>query len=564
MKGIFKPKIFDTLRNYSGKQLSNDVLAGIIVGIVALPLAIAFAIASGVTPEKGLITAVVAGFIISAMGGSRVQIGGPTGAFIVIVYGIVQMYGVSGLIIATFMAGIMLIIMGLARLGTVIKFIPHPLIIGFTAGIAVIIFSSQVKDFLGLKMEAVPADFLEKWSAYFKNMQSINIYAILIAVATVVIIILWPKVSKKIPGSLIAILVTTAAVQLLNLPVETIGSRFGIISSSFPIPEIPFVDFATIKHLIQPAFTIAILCAIESLLSAVVADGMIGGNHRSNMELVAQGTANIFSSLFGGIPATGAIARTATNVKNGGRTPVAGIVHALVLLIILLIAGKWASYIPIANLAGILIIVAYNMSEWRNFKSILKGPRGDVAVLLITFFLTVLIDLTVAIEVGIVLAAFLFMRDMIRFSDVSVLSSEIDDDQFGYDVVDGKYSIPKKVEVFEITGPLFFGAAYKFKDTIQFIEKPTKVIIIRMRHVPIIDATGIQTIREVYTELKKHHKRIILSEISSPKVMKELKDARLIFAIGKANVVDTFEHALSRAEALVADQFQARLEIRLV
>ena len=555
MKGMFKPKIFDTLKNYSGKQLSNDVLAGIIVGIVALPLAIAFAIASGVTPEKGLITAVIAGFIISAMGGSRVQIGGPTGAFIVIVYGIVQMYGVSGLIIATFMAGIMLIIMGFSRLGTVIKFIPHPLIIGFTTGIAVIIFSSQVKDFLGLKMEAVPADFLEKWSAYFKNIQSVNIYAVLIAAVTVVIIILWPKVSKKIPGSLIAILVTTAAVQLLNLPVETIGSRFGIISSSFPKPEIPFVDFATIKHLIQPAFTIALLCAIESLLSAVVADGMIGGNHRSNMELVAQGAANIVSSLFGGIPATGAIARTATNVKNGGRTPVAGMVHAIVLLIILLIAGKWASYIPIANLAGILVIVAYNMSEWRNFKSILKGPRGDVAVLLITFFLTVLIDLTVAIEVGIVLAAFLFMRDMIRFSDVNILTREIDDDQFGYDVIDGKYQIPKKVEVFEITGPLFFGAAYKFKDAMQFIENSTRILIIRMRHVPIIDATGIQTLKEVYAHSKKHHKKIILSEVNSNQVMKELKDARIIFAIGKGNVVDTFENALTRAEVLVTDKF---------
>jgi SulP family sulfate permease len=555
MKGMFKPKLFDTLKNYSGKQFSNDLLAGIIVGIVALPLAIAFAIASGVTPEKGLITAVVAGFIISAMGGSRVQIGGPTGAFIVIVYGIVQMYGVNGLIVATFMAGIMLIIMGFARLGTVIKFIPHPLIIGFTTGIAVIIFSSQVKDFLGLKMEAVPANFLEKWSAYFKNMQSVNIYAILIAAVTVLVIILWPKVSKKIPGSLIAILITTAAVHLLHLPVETIGSRFGIISSSFPKPEIPMVDFATIKHLIQPAFTIALLCAIESLLSAVVADGMIGGNHRSNMELVAQGTANIFSSMFGGIPATGAIARTATNVKNGGRTPVAGIVHAFVLLIILLIAGKWASYIPIANLAGILVIVAYNMSEWRNFRSILKGPRGDVAVLLITFFLTVLIDLTVAIEVGIVLAAFLFMRDMIRFSDVNILTREIDDDQFGYDVIDGKYQIPRNVEVFEITGPLFFGAAYKFKDAMQFIDKTTKVLIIRMRHVPIIDATGIQTLKEVYTHSKKHHKKIILSEINSTRVMKELKDARLIFAIGKGNVVDTFEKALSRAQAIVEDKF---------
>lgn len=555
MKGIFRPKLFDTVRNYSGKQLSKDVLAGIIVGIVALPLAIAFAIASGVTPEKGLITAVVAGFIISAMGGSRVQIGGPTGAFIVIVYGIVQVYGVSGLIVATFMAGIMLIIMGFARLGTIIKFIPHPLIIGFTTGIAIIIFSSQVKDFLGLKMEAVPADFLEKWSVYFKNLQSVNIYAILIATATIIIIILWPKISNKIPGSLIAILVTTAAVQLFDLPVETIGSRFGIISSSFPKPEIPLVNFAAVKHLIQPAFTIALLCAIESLLSAVVADGMISGNHRSNTELIAQGTANIFSSLFGGIPATGAIARTATNVKNGGRTPVAGMVHAVVLLLILLIAGKWASYIPIANLAGILVIVAYNMSEWRNFKSILKGPRGDVAVLLITFFLTVLIDLTVAIEVGIVLAAFLFMRDMIRFSDVSTLAREIDDDQFGYDLAEGKYQIPKKVEVFEITGPLFFGAAYKIREAMQFIEKPTRILIIRMRHVPIIDATGIQTLKEIHAESKKHHRKIILSEINSAQVMKELKEARLLFAIGKGNITDTFENALTRADILIADQF---------
>lgn len=547
--------MFDTVKNYSGKQLSKDVLAGIIVGIVALPLAIAFAIASGVTPEKGLITAVVAGFIISAMGGSRVQIGGPTGAFIVIVYGIVQVYGVSGLIVATFMAGIMLIIMGFARLGTIIKFIPHPLIIGFTTGIAIIIFSSQVKDFLGLKMEAVPADFIEKWSVYFKNLQSVNIYAILIAAATIVIIILWPKISNKIPGSLIAILITTAAVQLFDLPVETIGSRFGIISSSFPKPEIPLVNFAAVKHLIQPAFTIALLCAIESLLSAVVADGMISGNHRSNTELIAQGTANIFSSLFGGIPATGAIARTATNVKNGGRTPVAGMVHALVLLSILLIAGKWASYIPIANLAGILVIVAYNMSEWRNFKSILKGPRGDVAVLLITFFLTVLIDLTVAIEVGIVLAAFLFMRDMIRFSDVSTLAREIDDDQFGYDLAEGKYQIPKKVEVFEITGPLFFGAAYKIREAMQFIEKPTRILIIRMRHVPIIDATGIQTLKEIHTGSKKHHRKIILSEINSAQVMKELKEARLLFAIGKGNITDTFENALTRADILIKDQF---------
>lgn len=550
---MFTPKLFDTLRSYSKKQFSNDLFAGIIVGIVALPLAIAFAIASGVTPEKGLITAVVAGFIIAAFGGSRVQIGGPTGAFIVIVYGIVQVYGVSGLIVATFMAGIMLILMGIARLGAVIKFIPHPLIIGFTSGIALVIFSSQVKDFLGLNMAKVPADFLSKWSAFFQHFNTINFYAFAIAVATILISVLWPKINQKIPGSLVAILVTTAAVQWFHLPVETIGSRFGNISSSFPAPVVPFVDFATFKHLIQPAFTIAILGAIESLLSAVVADGMISGNHRSNMELIAQGAANIVSSIFGGIPATGAIARTATNVKNGGRTPVAGIVHSLTLLLILLVAGKWASLIPISNLAGILVIVAYNMSEWKNFRSILKGPKGDVAVLLITFFLTVLIDLTVAIEVGIVLSAFLFMRNMIKSSDVSILTNEIDDSDFSYDFAEGKYKIPKDVEVFEITGPLFFGAAYKFKDAMKYMEKHPKILIIRMAHVPIIDATGIQTLKEIFKDFKKNHTKIILSELKSEQVLKELKEARLLFSIGKGNVLPTLEKALERAELLLAE-----------
>lgn len=552
MEKVFRPKLIDTFKTYSRKQFSNDVLAGIIVGVVALPLAIAFAIASGVNPEKGLITAVVAGFIIAAIGGSRVQIGGPTGAFIVIVYGIVQMYGVNGLIIATFMAGIMLIIMGFARLGTIIKFIPHPLIIGFTSGIALIIFSSQVKDFLGLSMGAVPADFIEKWKAFFLNISSINIYAVAVAIATILIILLWPKISKKIPGSLIAILVTTAVVQLLNLPVETIGSRFGVISSSIPAPEIPVVDFATFKQLIQPAFTIAMLGAIESLLSAVVADGMISGNHRSNTELISQGTANIFSSLFGGIPATGAIARTATNVKNGGRTPIAGIIHAITLLLILLVAGSLASLIPIANLAGILVIVAYNMSEWKNFRSILKGPKGDVVVLLITFFLTVLIDLTVAIEVGIVLAAFLFMRNMVKFSGVSTYTAEIEDEDFGYDLIEDKYEVPKGVAIYEITGPLFFGAAYKFRDAMRYIDQHPKVLIIRMRHVPLIDATGIQSLREVRKDLTKHHTRLILSEVHSKQVLKELKDSRLLFAIGKGNVFETLEQALQKAKANLA------------
>lgn len=552
---MFRPKLFDTLKTYTRKQFSDDVMAGIIVGIVALPLAIAFAIASGVGPEKGLITAVIAGFIISAIGGSRVQIGGPTGAFIVIVYGIVQMYGVSGLIIATLMAGVMLIIMGFARLGAVIKFIPHSLIIGFTSGIAVIIFSSQIKDFFGLNMGEVPADFLEKWRDYILNLSSINIYAVIIALATIAIIVLWPKVTQKIPGSLIAIIIATVVVQFFNLPVETIGSRFGVISSSIPMPEIPYVDWAIIQSLMLPAFTIAMLCAIESLLSAVVSDGMIGGNHKSNMELVAQGTANIFSALFGGIPATGAIARTATNVKNGGRTPVAGIVHAVTLLIILLFVGKWASYIPLANLAGVLVIIAYNMSEWRNFRSILKGPKGDVAVMMITFLLTVLIDLTVAIQIGMVLAVFLFMRKMIRTSDVNIYASEIDDKEFGYDLVDGKYQLPKDVEVFEIIGPLFFGSAFKFKDAMRYIKKHPRILIIRMRHVPIIDATGIQALREVYEQTEKGHTKIILSEVESAQVRAELEKARLLFAIGKGNITDSFQEALERAEVILGDEF---------
>ncbi len=554
MNKIFAPKLFDTLKTYHRKQFTHDLLAGIIVGIVALPLAIAFAIASGVNPEKGLITAVVAGFIISAFGGSRVQIGGPTGAFIVIVFGIVQAYGISGLIAATFIAGIMLILMGLARLGTVIKFIPHPLIIGFTSGIALVIFSSQVKDFLGLKMTTVPADFLPKWNAYFNNLHSINLYATGIAAATIAIILLWPKINQKIPGSLIAILISTAVVQFFHLPVETIGSRFGNISSSFPAPDVPYVNFATFKHLIRPAFTIAMLGAIESLLSAVVADGMISGNHRSNTELIAQGGANIFSSIFGGIPATGAIARTATNIKNGGRTPVAGIVHSITLLLILLIAGKWASLIPIANLAGILVIVAYNMSEWKSFKFILRGPKGDVAVLLITFFLTVLIDLTIAIEVGIVLSAFLFMRNMIKSSDVSILTNENEDEDFNYDFADGKYTIPENVEVFEIRGPLFFGAAYKFKDAMKYLKQHPKVLIVRMAHVPIIDATGIQTLKEIFKDCKKKHIKLVLSEVKSAQVLQELKDARLLFAIGKGNIHPTFEKAIERADILINEK----------
>jgi SulP family sulfate permease len=547
---MFKPKLLETLKNYNREQFGKDVMAGIIVGIVALPLAIAFAIASGVSPEKGLFTAIIAGFIISALGGSRVQIGGPTGAFIVIVYGIVQQYGVQGLTIATCIAGVMLIMLGFAKLGSVIKFIPYPLIVGFTSGIALIIFSSQIKDFLGLKMGAVPADFLFKWKSYAAHIGSVNGYAVLLAAVTVVIIIFWPKVTHKLPGSLIAILVTTLAAVLFHLPVETIGSRFGSIPSSLPAPAVPRLDLATIKGLLQPAFTIALLGGIESLLSAVVADGMIGGNHRSNMELVAQGTANIFSSIFGGIPATGAIARTATNIRNGGRTPVAGIIHAVTLLLIMLCVGKWAALIPMATLAGILVVVAYNMSEWENFISVMKGPRSDTVVLLTTFFLTVLVDLTMAIEIGMVLAVFLFMRKMIQFSDVSVLTKQMDDSN-GVSEQEARYMLPANVEIFEITGPLFFGAVYKFKDAMKVIERPPRVFIIRMRNVPMIDATGIKAIKEVYKEFRRRGTRLILSEVHSPQVMKELKDTRLLFAIGKANVTDNFEASIKRCKDIL-------------
>jgi len=561
----FRPKLVDTLSSYSRAQFTRDLLAGLIVGIVALPLAIAFGIASGVSPEKGLFTAVIGGFIISALGGSRVQIGGPTGAFIVIVYGIVQQYGLTGLIVATFIAGIMLILMGIAGLGTVIQFIPHPLIVGFTSGIALVIFSAQVKDFLGLNMATMPADFLDKWLSFGGHFHTLNPYALTIALVTVLITLLWPRITHKVPGSLVAILLSTAAVQLFHLPVETIGSRFGRISSSFPSPSIPHLDLATIRHMIQPAFTIALLGGIESLLSAVVADGMMGGSHRSNTELIAQGVANICSSVFGCIPATGAIARTATNIRNGGRTPVAGITHAFVLLLIMLFVGRWAALIPMANLAGILVVVAYNMSEWENFVAILKGPWNDRVVLLVTFLLTVLVDLTVAIEIGIVLAAFLFIRQIARASGVSTWSISSEEStrteeerrpgQEYTSTLAEALPLPKHAEVFEITGPLFFGAAYKFKDALKQVEKAPKVLIIRMRHVPVIDATGIRALKEVHKDFSHRGTKLILSEVTNPDVLAALKDARLLFAIGKANVTTTFDAAVKRCDEILTRLF---------
>lgn len=544
----FTPKFFRIFHTYTKEQVRKDMMSGFIVGIIALPLAIAFAIASGVTPERGLVTAIVAGFLISFLGGSRVQIGGPTGAFIVIVYGIVQKYGVDALIVATFLAGVMLMLMGFARLGSVIRFIPYPLIVGFTTGIALIIFSSQVKDFLGLSMGAVPADFTGKWSGYFHNIKSVNFTALGIASATVLISIVWQRITHKVPGSLVAIVLTTLVVAFFNLHVETIGSKFGSLAGNLPKPVIPQITWETFTQLISPAFAIALLGGIESLLSAVVSDGMIGKNHNSNMELVAQGAGNMASAMFGGIPATGAIARTAANVKNGGRTPIAGMTHAIVLLVIMLFFGSLAGYIPMATLAGILVVVAYNMSEWRNFVSIAKGPKSDMIVMFITFGLTVFIDLTVAIEIGMIIAAFLFIRDMTKQSSVQNITNLPDEDP---DVDDplgvNKFVIPRGVDVYEINGPLFFGAAYKFRDAIQQIEKKPKILILRMRNVPYIDATGLRTLKEVLKEMQHKGTRVILSGVSSDQVISELKKSRLLFLVGKANVTPAFPEALIRA-----------------
>lgn len=546
----FTPKFFTVLKEgYSAKQFTSDLTAGTIVGIVALPLAIAFGIASGVTPQQGLYTAIIAGFIIAAFGGSRVQIGGPTGAFIVIVYGIVQQYGVGGLTIATLFAGFLIIAMGIARLGSVIKFIPYPLIVGFTSGIAVVIFSSQIKDFFGLEMGAVPSDFIEKWREYAAHFNTLNPYALALALGTAAIVFAGQRFATKIPASLVAVLLATALVQLLHLPVETIESRFGDIPSGLPVPVFPSVDWATIQQLAKPAFTIAMLGAIESLLSAVVADGMIGGKHRSNMELVAQGAANVFSAIFGGIPATGAIARTATNIKNGGRTPVAGMVHAVVLLLIVLFVGKWAKLIPLSCLAGILLVVSYNMSEWHSFVSVLRGPRSDTLVLLSTFALTVFVDLTVAIETGMVLAAFLFMRRMALISNVSAVNQAVAMDENGENLADGTdaLDIPKGVEVYEVNGPLFFGASYKFSETIQTLSRNPKILVIRMRHVPVVDATGLQNLREIIRQMRAMKTKVILSGVQK-NVYEELRKAGIVAMLGKANVLPHIREAMKRAE----------------
>ncbi len=550
---MFEPKLFTTLRNYKREDFISDLIAGIIVGIVALPLAIAFGIASGVSPEKGLITAVIAGFLISFLGGSRVQIGGPTGAFIVIVYGIVEQFGINGLIIATLMAGIMLIAMGVLKLGNIIKFMPYPIVVGFTSGIAVVIFSTQIKDFLGLDAGNVPSDFIDKWGFYFEHISTVNWIALAISVGTVLISVLWPKINKKIPGSLLAIIFSTLAVSYFNLPVETIGTKFGEISATLPKPQLPSLDFETIKMLLPSAFTIAILGAIESLLSAMVADGAIGGKHRSNTELIAQGVANIITPLFGGIPATGAIARTMTNIRNGGKTPVAGLIHAVVLLLILLFFGKWAKLIPLSCLAGILVIVAYNMSEWRSFKGIFRNSKSDIAVLLVTFFLTVIVDLTVAIQFGLLLAMFLFVKRVMETTDIEVINNEISSDSELLNEDIEKLNIPKGVEVYEVNGPFFFGVANKFEEAEKQIGKKALIRIIRMRRVPFIDSTGLKNMRSFILRSNKDGFHIILSGVNK-KIKKSLDDDGLSEIIGADFIFDNINAALAKAESMLIDK----------
>ena len=540
------PLLVTSLRSYSWPTFMSDLGAGVIVGIVALPLAIAFGIASGVTPEQGLFTAIIAGFLISALGGSSVQIGGPTGAFVIIVYGIVQQYGYDGLAVATLMAGVILIGLGIARLGSAIKFIPYPVTTGFTAGIAVLIASQQVKDVLGLAMPAVPADFFPKWSAYAQAIGTVNVDAVGLAVAALAILLLWPRVSRRIPSPLVALLACSAAVPLLGLDVETIGSRFGTLAMALPAPRLPQVTLAEAQALVQPAIAIALLGGIESLLSAVVADGMTGTRHRSNMELVAQGVANIASPLFGGIPATGAIARTATNVRNGGKTPVAGIIHAVTLLLITLFLGRWAALIPMAVLGAILLVVAWHMSEWQRFRALLRAPRSDVMVLLITFTLTVVVDLVVAIEVGMVLAAFLFMRRMAEVTNVGMLTRELQDEET---VASGEATVrlPSGVVVYEINGPFFFGAAETFKDTIAQTQGKPRVLILRLRNVPAIDATGMYALMDVVRRSRGDGTRILLAEIRSQPLV-ALERSGALEEIGEDNVFGSLEEAVAGSE----------------
>ena len=535
---VFQPKLFRTLKHYSKQTFAADLMAGIIVGIVALPLAIAFGIASGVSPEKGIITAIIAGFIISLLGGSKVQIGGPTGAFIVIVYGIIAQYGEKGLIVATIMAGALLILLGLFKLGTIIKFIPYPIVVGFTSGIAVTIFTTQIKDLFGMTTESVPAEFLEKWACYFQHIGTIDPYSTAVGILSIIIIVLTPRISKKIPGSLVAIVVMTLVVFLLKryagiTSIETIGDRFQI-KASLPGVAVPDMSWEVVKNLFPAAVTIAVLGAIESLLSATVADGVTGDKHDSNQELLAQGAANIITPFFGGIPATGAIARTMTNINNGGKTPVAGLIHAVVLLLILLCLGPLTKHIPMACLAGVLVVVAYNMSEWRTFRALMSNPRSDVAVLLITFLL--------------------FMKRVAETTNISVLTDEIDPNADVDVALNAEHlTIPDGVEVYEIDGPYFFGIANKFEEQMVMLHDRPKIRIIRMRKVPFIDSTGIHNLTILCKTSQREGIRIILSGVNE-QVHKTLKQAHFYDLLGEENICSNINIALDQAHRLLSTQ----------
>ena len=559
MKGFnFSPRIVNELRHYNKEKFMADLMAGLIVGIVALPLAIAFGIASGVSPSQGILTAIIGGFIVSALGGSKVQIGGPTGAFIAIIYGIVNdpQLGLSGLIIATMLAGVFLILLGVCRLGTIIKFIPYPIVVGFTSGIAVTIFTTQIKDLLGLQIEGkLPGDFISKWAVYLHNLDTIDWITAAVGILSIVIIALTPKISKKIPGSLVAIIVMTVGVYFLNaytdLHVSTIGDQFGEIKATIPPLTLPNITWDGLKGLLPTAMVIAVLGAIESLLSATVADGVCGDRHNSNQELIGQGVANLCTPLFGGIPCTGAIARTMTNINNGGRTPMAGIFHAIVLLIIFLALMPLAAYIPMACLAGVLVIVSYGMSGWRTFVQMMRNPKSDITVLLITFFLTVIFDLTVAIEVGLLIACLLFMRRMAETTQIKVIAGEIDpNEETDAEVHEEHLMIPKGVEVYEINGPYFFGIASKFDDIMVNLEKRPKVRIIRMRRVPFIDSTGMHNLQNLCQMSHREGIHIVLSGVQ-PKVYSVLENNGFCEMLGKDHICPNINVALKKAEEIV-------------
>lgn len=545
-----KPKLFSVMKTYDKKQFFKDVIAGIIVAIIALPLSIALAIASGVSPEQGLYTAIFAGFFISFLGGSRVQIGGPTAAFVVIIYGIVTEFGMAGLTVATLMAGIMLILMGFLKFGSLIKYIPYTITAGFTAGVAIGIFAGQIKDFLGLDMGSVPAEFIDKVIEYSKVITTLDLDTVIVGVISLVILIIMPKISKVVPGSLVAIIVATLLVKFTPLETATIGSVYGELSSSIPTPSVPDINYDMIKQLLPSAFTIAILAAIESLLSCVVSDGMVNSRHRSNMELIGQGVGNIASGLFGGIPATGAIARTAANVKNGGRTPIAGMVHALTLLLILVLAMPLAALIPMTTLAAILIVVAYNMGEWKEFFGLMKhAPKSDVSIMLVTFFLTVIFDLVVAIEFGLVLAAILFIKRMSDVSSIRGWTYEGDDDSEENDPMHiALKTVPKCTLVYEIDGPMFFGVADNFLNI--SIKDDTKVLILRMRSVPAMDITALQSLEKVYDRCKKNDVTVILSHVNE-QPMKVMEKAGFAEKIGEENFCEHIDAALERAKKLI-------------